>query len=104
MNNSTADRRLPLGLFPGQPTPRLYDRVEELLQTRHYSGRTEQTYCHSVKRFIFFHNVRSCCPQEALKPYVNRRGENPPSGLSVVGLSLWLMEKADCTALGVRIQ
>ena len=61
MNNSTADRRLPLGLFTGQPTPRLYDRVVELLWTRHYSRRTEQTYCHWVKRFIYFHGA---CPQE----------------------------------------
>jgi hypothetical protein len=28
------------------------------LQPRHYSRRTEQTYCHWVKRFIYFHNVR----------------------------------------------
>jgi len=42
MNNSPADRRSPLGLFPGEPTPRLYDRVVEVLRTRHYSRRTEQ--------------------------------------------------------------
>ncbi len=29
MNNSTANRRSPLGLFPGQPIPRLYDRAVE---------------------------------------------------------------------------
>jgi integron integrase len=28
------------------------------LRSRHYSPRTEQTYCHWVKRYIFFHNVR----------------------------------------------
>ena len=32
------------GLFPTQPTPRHYDRVVEVLRTRHYSLRTEQTY------------------------------------------------------------
>ena len=37
MKNSTADRRLPLGLFPGQPTPRLYGRVVELFLS-HVSG------------------------------------------------------------------
>jgi site-specific recombinase XerD len=57
MNNSTADRRLPLGLLPGQPTPRLYDRVVEVLRTRRYSRRTEQTYCHWVKRFIYLYGV-----------------------------------------------
>jgi hypothetical protein len=41
--------------------------------------------------------------REALEPYVNRRGDRPPEGLSVAGLSLWLMEKADGTAMGKRI-
>ena len=41
MNNSTAYRRSPLGLFPDQPAPRLYDRVVEVLRTRHYSCRTD---------------------------------------------------------------
>jgi len=27
MNNSSRDSRSPLGLFPGRPAPRLYDRV-----------------------------------------------------------------------------
>ena len=30
------DRRSPLGLFPGEPTPRLYDPVVEALRTRHW--------------------------------------------------------------------
>jgi integrase len=55
MNNSPADRRSPLGLFPGEPTPRLYDRVVEVLRTRHYSRRTEQAYIHWIRRFIRFH-------------------------------------------------
>jgi integron integrase len=38
--------------------PKLLDRLREALRSRHYSRRTEQTYCHWVKRFIFFHNVR----------------------------------------------
>jgi len=44
MNNSPANRRAPLGMFPGKPTPRLYDRVVEALRTRHYSRRTEEAY------------------------------------------------------------
>jgi hypothetical protein len=27
MNNSSRDSRSPLGLFPGRPAPRLYDRM-----------------------------------------------------------------------------
>ena len=56
MNNSTAYRRSPLGLFPGQPAPRLYDRVVEVLRTRHYSRRTEKPYLHWIRHFLLFHN------------------------------------------------
>jgi hypothetical protein len=36
VNNSPADRPSPLGLLPGEPTLRLYDRVVEVLRTRHW--------------------------------------------------------------------
>jgi integrase len=55
MNNCPADRRSPLGLFPGQPSPRLYGRVVEVLGTRHYSRRTEHAHIHWIRRFIRFH-------------------------------------------------
>ena len=42
---------------PEQPQPRLLDRLRLALRSRHYSRRTEQSYCHWVKRYIFFHNV-----------------------------------------------
>ena len=38
--------------------------------------------------------------RERLCDYVNRRGENLPDGLTAAGLSLWLMERADGTAMG----
>lgn len=38
--------------------------------------------------------------REGLEAYVNRRGKNPPRGLTRAGLSLWLMEKKDGTAMG----
>jgi hypothetical protein len=41
--------------------------------------------------------------QARLLEYVNRRGENPPEGLSAVAFSMWLMEKSDGTALGVKL-
>jgi hypothetical protein len=44
-----------LELFPGQPTPRLYDRVVEMLRTRHYSRRTEEACLHWIRRFLLFH-------------------------------------------------
>ena len=58
------------------------DRLREALRSRHYSRRTEQTYCmwaclprrealrrRQVKRFIFFHNVRH--PEEMAEREMN---------------------------------
>src|SRR3990172_2849866 len=49
--------------------PKLMDRLREALRSRHYSSRTEQTYCHWIKRFIFFHKVRH--PAEMAEPEIN---------------------------------
>jgi hypothetical protein len=48
----------PLGLFPGQPGPRLYDRVVEVLRGRHYRRRTEEAYVQWIRRFLRFHAGR----------------------------------------------
>jgi integron integrase len=39
-------------------TPRLLDEVRDTLRRRHYSYRTEQSYTHWIKRFIFFSDKR----------------------------------------------
>ncbi len=70
MNNSTANRRSPLGLLVGQPVPRLYDRVVEVLRSRHYSRRTEEAYLHWIRRFLLFHNGNH--PRELAENDVNR--------------------------------
>lgn len=49
--------------------PKLLDNLREALRARHYSRCTEQTYCHWVKRFIFFHKVRH--PAEMAEPEIN---------------------------------
>jgi hypothetical protein len=49
MNNPTVLRRSPLGVFPGQPAPRLYDRAVEVLRTRHYSRRGGDLMLEPVK-------------------------------------------------------
>ena len=49
--------------------PKLLDRLAQALRSRHYSRRTEETYCHWVKRFIFFHHVRH--PAEMGEPEIN---------------------------------
>ena len=38
--------------------PRLFDRVREVVRRRHYSYRTEETYLHWIKRFIYFSGKR----------------------------------------------
>ena len=40
------------------PNPKRLDQLRQALRARHYSRRTEQTYCRWVRRHIFFHNVR----------------------------------------------
>ncbi len=57
-------------LPPAPPAkPKLLDRLREALRSRHYSRRTEQTYCLWIKRFIFFHHVRH--PSEMAEPEIN---------------------------------
>ena len=55
------------GLSPSRP--RLFDRLRMALRARHYSRSTEKAYCHWVKRFIFFHNVRH--PADMAEPEIN---------------------------------
>ncbi|MFC1634527.1 phage integrase N-terminal SAM-like domain-containing protein, partial [Planctomycetota bacterium] len=49
--------------------PRLLEQLRQALRSRHYSRRTEQTYCQWVKRFIYFHRVRH--PAEMAEPEIN---------------------------------
>jgi hypothetical protein len=39
---------------PNPVKPKLLDRVREKIRTKHYSHRTEDTYCEWIKRFILF--------------------------------------------------
>jgi len=45
---------------PARPaaSPRLLDRVRDSIRRRHYSRRTEQTYVHWFRRFIYFTGKR----------------------------------------------
>src|SRR5258705_13330083 len=38
--------------------PRFHKQVQNLIPTRHYSYRTEQTYIYWIKQYIFFHGKR----------------------------------------------
>ena len=41
------------------PKLKLLDQVREVLRLRHYSTRTEQSYCDWVRRYIRFHGMKS---------------------------------------------
>jgi len=56
--SSRAGKRFHASGAPGRPKPKLLDQLREALRSRHYSRRTEQTYVHWIKRYIFFHKVR----------------------------------------------
>ena len=49
--------------------PRLLGQLREALRSRHYSPRTEQTYCLWAKRFIYFNRLRH--PAEMAEPEIN---------------------------------
>jgi len=67
---TTSQPAEPLGLFSGQPRPRLYDRVIEVLCVHHYSLRTERAYVGWIRRFILFHRPRH--PRELSEADANR--------------------------------
>ncbi len=48
---------------------RLLDQMKLALRSRHYSRRTEQTYCLWVRRFVQFHSLRH--PAEMGEPEIN---------------------------------
>ncbi len=55
--------RKPASASPNADRPKLLDQLREDLRSRHYSRRTEQTYCHGVRRYVHFHKVGHPRPQ-----------------------------------------
>ena len=47
---------------------KLLDQMRDVMRLKHYSLRTEQTYCDWVERFIRFHQLRH--PRELGEPEV----------------------------------
>ena len=45
-------------LFVPNPKARLREQVHEVMRFHHYSFRTEETYWHWIRQFIFFHDKR----------------------------------------------
>ena len=60
---------VPADVRPLGRQPKLLDRLRDPLRARHYSPRTEQSYRHWVKPFIFFHHLRH--PAEMAEPEIN---------------------------------
>jgi integron integrase len=61
--------------------PKLLEQVQNLIRTRHYSYRTEQTYIHWIKQYIFFHGKRH--PAEMGAPEVSEFLTHPAVTRSV---------------------
>ena len=58
LNRNRLEHR-PLGNAPTtQLRPKLLDQVRQAIKTLHYSPKTEESYVHWIKRFIFFHSKR----------------------------------------------
>ena len=53
-----ADLRVPVYPQVLHRSPKLLESLREALHVRHYSHRTEDTYCSWVKRFVHFHKLR----------------------------------------------
>ena len=70
--NATASPAV-ISIVPSAPSnekkPKLLDQLRGAMRSRHYSRRTEATYIHWVKRYIFFHHVRH--PKEMAEPEIN---------------------------------
>ncbi len=41
------------------PKLKLLDQMREVMRLKHYSIRTERTYCNWVRRFVRFHRMRT---------------------------------------------
>src|SRR6266481_1085762 len=64
LQNLRIARQCPESVIPN-PKAKLLDQVREVLRLRHYSIRTEQSYCDWVRRYVRFHKMRS---REELSP------------------------------------
>jgi len=58
LNRNRFERSAPVSPPASPPKPKLLDQVRQAVRTCHCSPKTEETYVHWIKRFIFFHNKR----------------------------------------------
>jgi integron integrase len=62
MSNACQEPKPPKQSAGSSSTPKLLDRVRQVMRLKHYSYRTEQAYVDWIRRFILFHHKRH--PQE----------------------------------------
>ena len=74
MNNFTAVRRSRLGLFLGQPTPRLYDHIVGTLRARHYSRRTGIQHRHHLHEPVIQKGVHEAARRAGLPKRLTTHG------------------------------
>ena len=58
LNRDRFERKSVANAPKTSPKTKLLDQVRQAIRTRHYSPKTEESYVHWIKRFIFFHNKR----------------------------------------------
>ena len=58
LNRNRFEGTATVNALASPPKLKLLDRVREAIRTRHYSPKTEESYVHWIKRFIFFHHKR----------------------------------------------
>jgi integron integrase len=68
-SRSSRQTRGEIVVWSNQARPKLLDQVRLSIRARHYSKRTEESYVHWIKHFIFFHNKRH--PSDMGEPEVN---------------------------------
>ena len=68
-SRSSRQTRGEIVVWSNQARPKLLDQVRLSIRARHYSKRTEESYVHWIKRFIFFHGKRH--PAEMGEPEIN---------------------------------
>jgi Phage integrase, N-terminal SAM-like domain len=49
---------IPASVRADKPKKKLLDQVRDVMRLKHYSLRTERTYCEWIERFIRFHRMR----------------------------------------------
>jgi integrase-like protein len=68
----------------------LLNQVRTLIRTRNYSYRTDETYIHWIKEFIFFHNKRHPAEMgaEEVTKFLSYLGVSPKAAASTQNQAL----------------